>query len=256
MSSASDQPVPVTVRRIRRSDTFAASTLGPHGLKRAPSFGNSSRNSLESVAMSIDFDAKNSDATSSDEEEQMRTRKAKRARRKASSPVPMSPVASPKVNTTVRAAQRTKATPKSAGSSANKCIQPSTEQPRSSRSKASLQRNPSMFGAELPAPQPNLDPPAVVRANQKTRVVTQEAMLLPGSPSMHSPIPSSPYNLAHIPPMTPHDRQSKTLRRSRPTAPLPRVSLSRKISFGNLAPTQEESSGAAGLGLGSAFQLH
>lgn len=255
LSSISDQPLATAIRHVRRSDTFVGSTLGPHGLKRAPSFGGSSRNSLESVAMSIDFDAKGSDATSSDEEELMRARKAKRVRRKASSPTPASPIVT--LNTTVgtRATQRTKVAPKTSNSSVSKCNKPPAEQAQVSKSKANLQRKPAVFGGELPAPQPNVDPPAVVRANKKTRDVVQDYSLYPASPSPHSPAPASPYNLTHIPPMTPHNRQSKTLRRSRPTAPLPRASLSRKISFGNLASTQEEPSGAAGLGLDSAFQL-
>lgn len=76
----------------------------------------------------------------------------------------------------------------------------------------------------------------------------------PASPAVYHPAPASPYNLTHIPPVTPSS--SRSVRRARPTAPLPRAPLGRKISFGSLAASQEQANGGSGAGLGSAFQLN
>ncbi|KAI0091242.1 hypothetical protein BDY19DRAFT_991814 [Irpex rosettiformis] len=252
-SAASDQHILMAVRRIRRSDTFAGSSCLSRGLKRAPSFG-SSRNSLESVAMSIDFDAKASDATSSDEEEKMRSRKAKRARRKIASPASGSPIISPRVIPPV-GVQAVR--PKVASNTATKRTKPpalsSADKALSSKPKANLQRNPSILGGELPAPQPNVEPPAVARASHRVRISRHDIFQPLDSP-INSPMDISPYNITHIPPATP--QSASVPRRVRPTAPLPRTSLARKISFGTLAEHKEESHGASGLGLGSAFQMH
>ncbi|KAI0690152.1 hypothetical protein BC835DRAFT_1407602 [Cytidiella melzeri] len=253
-STASDQPILMALRRIRRSDTFAGSSFSPRGLKRAPSYGNSSRNSLESVAMSIDFDAKASDATSSDEEEKVRARTIKRARRKLSSPAPASPIASPRV---VPPAGKQMARPKAISILAPNRIKPATPGPAektTSRLRANLQRNPSILGGELPTPQPNAEPPAVVRASHRLRVSRHDIYQAFDSP-VHSPMDISPYNMSHIPSATAQS-PAKVTRRSRPTAPLPRTSLARKISFGTVAAAPGESVGASGSGLGSAFQMH
>ncbi|KAI0734340.1 hypothetical protein BC629DRAFT_1585892 [Irpex lacteus] len=253
-STASDQPILMAVRRIRRSDTFVGSCL-PRGLKRAPSFG-SSRNSLESVAMSIDFDAKASDATSSDEEEKMRSRKAKRARRKISSPAPASPIAAQSRTLPSTGSQTVRpkvlSNPTTKRAKATSTLSTADGAP-SSRPKASLQRNPSILGGELPAPQPNVEPPAVARASHRVRGSRHDIYQLIDTP-VHSPMAVSPYNMTEIPPVTPQSTSAP--RRTRRTAPLPRASLARKISFGNLTAPQEESHGASGLGLDSAFQMH
>ena len=55
--------------------------------------------------------------------------------------------------------------------------------------------------------------------------------------------------------MTPSSRSAKPSRRSRPTVPLPRASLGRKISFGSLLPSRDENNNGSGAGLDSAFQL-
>ncbi|KIP07635.1 hypothetical protein PHLGIDRAFT_35343 [Phlebiopsis gigantea 11061_1 CR5-6] len=255
LSSASDQPIVVS-RRMRRSETFTGSSLRTPGIKRAPSFG-SSRNSLESAAMSIDFNAKNSDATSSDEEEKLRSQNAKRARRKAASPTPTAPPALP--TSSSRPATRSRAIPKTPSKPTSKIAsnEKSTEQARTrtSKAKADVQRKPNMFGGELPNPQPNLELPAVSRL---PRPSPRTILKTPASPAVPHIAPSSPCTPSSVPPMTPSSQVvGKTSRRSRPTAPLPRASLGRKISFGNLlSPQDENTRGGLGSGLGSAFQLH
>jgi hypothetical protein len=180
----------------------------------------------------------------------MRCRKAKRARRKASSPVPVSPIVP---STVVAPAARTKAAGNTTTKRTKTTVSSTTEKTSSARPKANLQRNPSILGAELPAPQPNVEPPAVARASQRVRVSRQETYQPLDSP-VHSPMVISPYNITHIPPATP--QSAKPLRRARPTVPLPRASFARKISFGALATQNEENHGASGLGLESAFQMH
>ncbi|THG96234.1 hypothetical protein EW026_g5566 [Hermanssonia centrifuga] len=268
LSNTSDQyQMPVinpSVQRLKRSDTFGGSTLYPTGLKRAPSYGGSSRNSMESVAMSIDFNARDSDVTSSDEEEKLRSQKAKRARRKITSPTPTSPpMSSPMPISPVKPILRSKVvpmTPSDAVKGAQTGKSGKTMQTRLLKPKANLQRNPSILGPELPNPQPNLEPPATIRSSRTTRT----PRTLPDTPSRmsvsppdnRSTVPASPYNLTHIPSISP--QSSRTLRRSRAIAPLPRAPLARKISFGSLAaPVEQGRAGSGtGLGLASAFQLH
>ena len=255
LSSNSDQPAAISTNSMRRSETYTSSVFRTPGIKRAPSFG-SSRNSMESVAMSIDFNARNSDATSSDEEEKLRAQNAKRARRKAASPTLASPLASPTIPTSpTKSALHPRAVPKTPSKLPTKVMPPGKDgkpsQSRTSRSRANLQRNPSIFGPELPNPQ--IVPPSPA----STRVVRSTTHVLPrtpASPAVYRAVPSSPYNITAIPPVTP--QSTKPSRRSRPTAPLPRASLARKISFGDLMATDEEVGGGSGAGLGSAFQLH
>lgn len=247
LSSESDEPLVLSTHRARRSETYTGSALCPPSIKRAPSFG-SSRNSLESVAMSIDFNAKNSDATSSDEEDKLRNQNAKRARRKASSPTLAPPSESPAPASSHKRARIAPKTPSkvpiSSGQGGNQ------SQNRASKPRANLQRNPSIIGPELPNPQRTPQSPVASR----TRSGGSAASRRPDSPVVYSAVPASPYTLASIPPVTPSPHRSS--RRNRPTAPLPRTSLARKISFGSLMSGVEETSGGSGAGLGSAFQLN
>ncbi|THH28325.1 hypothetical protein EUX98_g5870 [Antrodiella citrinella] len=254
-SDASRAPDP-RVQRIIRSDSFAGSS---RPLKRAPSFGASSRNSLESVAMSVDNISKDSDVTSSDEEEKMRSRKAKKARTKSSSPTPPpeTPFISPaprkvqqRSKTKVKPATRTP--PVASGSPTSATTSPEVASVRPTKRRANVRRNPSILGPELPNPQPNLEPPASVIPPYSP----------PRSPSVASGF-NSPYNLTRIPtlstgiPSTPSSSTSRPLRRSKPSAPIPRLAPARIIAFGDIPPTSPEKPGAgAGLGLGSAFQLN
>ncbi|GJE88725.1 hypothetical protein PsYK624_048080 [Phanerochaete sordida] len=244
MSSESDQPLVVATRRVRRPDT----ATGPTSLKRAPSFG-SSRNSMESVAMSIDFNARQSDATSSDEEEKLRNQNAKRARRKVASPTLESPLASPPPSSNKRQRIAPK-TPSKVPTKTTPAVQGSSQsQGRASKPRANLQRNPSILGPELPNPQRTPQSPVATRSHSGASAYPRR----PASPAVYHAVPASPYNLTSIPPVTPSGHRSS--RRSRQTAPLPRAPLARKISFDSLSPSQGEN-GGSGEGLGSAFQLH
>ncbi|TCD64907.1 Transcription factor iws1 [Steccherinum ochraceum] len=256
LSSASDasRAADPRVQRIILSDSFAGSS---RPLKRAPSFGNGSRNSLDSNAMSVDHSTKDSDVTSSDEEEKMRSRKAKKARTKAASPTPPA-TASLMSPPTSKTGQRPKAKAPSRPSPPSKPPSKVSNTPKSPESvvpgrptkrRANVRRNPSILGPELPNPQPNLEPPAAI-------------------PGLRSPAVgvNSPYNLTRIPAFSPaagppasptSPTSPRPLRRSKPAAALPRLAPSRIIAFGDIPPTSPEKPGAgSGMGLESAFQLN
>ncbi|EKM58359.1 uncharacterized protein PHACADRAFT_252616 [Phanerochaete carnosa HHB-10118-sp] len=244
-SIESNEHLVVATRRVRRSEISTG-----HSVKRAPSFG-SSRNSLESVAMSIDFNAKNSDATSSDEEEKLRNQHAKRARHKAASPTLASPLASPTPTSSNKRARIAPRTPSKASTKTIPAGQSDAQtQSRASRPRVNLERNPSILGPELPNPQRTPQSPVVNRSRPSTNTVLRR----PASSAVYDAVPASPYNLTSIPPVTPTSH--KASRRSRQAVPLPRASLARKISFGSLVSQHEETGGGSGAGLDSAFQLH
>lgn len=249
-SDASSRATDPRVQRIIRSDSFAGSN---RPLKRAPSFGGSSRNSLDSVAMSIDHSTKDSDVTSSDEEEKTRTRKAKKARTKATSPTPFpaTPLMSPhpsKVQQRPKPKLATKASPVTSKPTST-VKSPESASPHPAKRRATVKRNLSILGPELPNPQPNLEPPAsVIPTYSPPRSLSSTL----GS--------NSPYHLNQIPafsPGTTSPATSRPLRRSKPSASIPRLAPARIIAFGDISPTSPEKPGAAaGLGLGSAFQLN
>ena len=253
ISSGSDEffhSLNASPRKLRRSDTFAGSALFPSGLKRAPSYGGSSRNSctsLESVAMSIDFDAKDSDVTS-DEEERLRSKKVKRARRNeaSSTPTPSAAAASNLASPAPKPTPRSKASKIPAPQVSVKNDE--NVEKRVTKKKTTFQRLSSIIGPELPNPQPTPASPARAPTRRKTEtpVRTAELSISP----MHI---TSPYNITHIPTVSP--QASKGVKRSRTAAPLPRANLARKISFTNLAASSDDHAGS-GAGLGSAFQMH
>ncbi|KAI0663879.1 hypothetical protein C8Q70DRAFT_907296 [Cubamyces menziesii] len=249
-SSYAQPAVDPRVQRIRRTESFAGSALyGPGSpLKRAPSYGSISKRNSD--AMSVDC-SNRSDVTSSDEEEKMRSKKAKKPRVKASSPTPppvTSPVLSPEKARPLRRSTRTIVkTPSTTTPPAPK------ETPRrSTRPKANLQRNPSILGPELPplAPQPAspllLSPslsPVRVRSSRRT-----PAPPTPGSPSLRD----SPMSA-----QTPLTSSRKVSRRPKGSS-LVSGAVGRKITFGGLMDVAEgENAGpVTGLGLESAFQLN
>ncbi|KAH8100822.1 hypothetical protein BXZ70DRAFT_1000093 [Cristinia sonorae] len=249
-SSDASRATDPRVQRIIRSESFAGSSRSP--LKRAPSFGTRSRDSLDSVAMSVDRANKDSDVTSSDEEEKLRSRKSKRARTKAASPTPppMTPLMSP-ATTKAQPRTRAKVTSKSPPVSAKSPTVPDTSKSpslRPTKRRANVRRNPSILGPELPNPQPKLEPPA--------SIITPYSP--PRSPStVESP---NPYFLTHIPTFSPGPAPPSTtrsLRRSKPSVTIPRAAPSRIIAFSDIPPTSPEKPGVGtGLGLGSAFQLN
>jgi hypothetical protein len=103
--------------------------------------------------------------------------------------------------------------------------QTSSKRPTTTKPRANLQRNPSIFG--VPLPQPQVQPPLETRP--------------------------PPTVATAAPPATP---QTKTLRRVKPRP----ANFARRISFGSLVPSEQEDrnlgNGRGGLELGSAFQLH
>ncbi|EMD34025.1 hypothetical protein CERSUDRAFT_117538 [Gelatoporia subvermispora B] len=250
MSNSSDSyvapAVDPRVQRIKRTESFGGALLyGPSSLKRAPSFGATSRRS--SGAMSIDLNGKESDVTSSDEEEKLRSIKAKRARVKAISPTPpASPaIATEKPQTPRKTHAQPPRTP----------VKAVAETPRRTlRPRANLQRNPSILGPELPQPQHTIAMPATpryaTRSEGRRPRKTPKPLETPNSPLKNSlPSQNSPIVV-----QTP---QSKGLRRVKGSR-LPQRQLARKISFGSLVPQDEENTEpgvGAGFGLGSAFQM-
>ncbi|KAI0719344.1 hypothetical protein C8T65DRAFT_569303 [Cerioporus squamosus] len=243
------------VQRIRRTESFAGSALYPPGspLKCAPSFGNMSKRSSD--AMSVDC-SNRSDVTTSDEEEKLRTKKAKKARVKAASPTPASstPPAclspAPSLTKTKQLRRTNKHVSKPTTSGGTK------DTPRrSSRPKANLQRNPSILGPELPcaspAPQPEM-PSWKSRSPKKTC-----------SNCAFSSTSSAQVPAAHLISRTAKSPCSSSCagesgcRRVRPSIrpSVNRAGLGRKISFGSLAAPQENIALRDGEGLESAFQL-
>ncbi|OCH95340.1 hypothetical protein OBBRIDRAFT_573012 [Obba rivulosa] len=252
MSNSSDSyvapAVDPRVQRIKRTESFGGALLyGPGSLKRAPSFGATSRRS--SGAMSIDLNGKESDVTSSDEEEKLRSIKAKRARVKAISPTPpASPtIAFEKPQTPRKAPAQPPRTPvKAAADSPRRILRP----------RANLQRNPSILGPELPQAQPVVEIPASPRP--PTRSGGHRARKTPKTIECPGPITNPAPTPSQNSPVTTQTPQSKGLRRVKGSK-LPQRHLARKISFGSLkTPQDEENTGpglGAGFGLGSAFQM-
>ena len=254
ISSSSDsygQPVvDPRLQRIKRSESYCSPAHSPpHALKRAPSFGATSRRS--SGAMSVDLSNRDSDVTS-DEEEKLRSLRAKRSRLKPSSPIG-SPVAlAPPLPATPEKVKGQKKLGKAAGikpvkpAAVDTPMKVDTPPPRrSTRLRKTVQRNPSILGGELPQPQPDLLPPALrsptpSKAHKRTRS-NGSATSSATSPSQTrgSGTLLSAYNLSQIPAITPHQSPGRLLRRTRGAEQL-RGALGRKISFGSIAPSHDD----------------
>ena len=181
-----------SLRSLPRAAVRRTDSLGNvrKSMKRAPSFG---------VA------AKDSDV-SSDEEENLRTKQTKKARRGAEH----------RINKTL----------------------PSQDENSACRPRMNLQRNPSMFGPELPHRSP---PPTTYP-----------------QPARSLPLEQIPAMGAHPPPLTPAPRTpctQRTLRRMRPIPPR----AARRISFSSIGEndvvTESVDITPGGNGLDSAFQL-
>ena len=196
--------------------------------------------------MSVDC-SNRSDVTTSDEEEKLRTKKAKKPRVKAASPTPpatlpstLSP--SPSSTKTKQLRRANKQITKPTSSSSTK-----DSSRRSSRPKANLQRVPYIFGPELPpaSPAPRQEgSPYPLRSPPSSKSKHSASAL--GSPRQcQAKTPTSSCGIAEC---------RKANRGSiRPTL----KHVGRKISFGQLAPPQEDENMALGdaQALGSAFQL-
>ncbi|KAH8117872.1 hypothetical protein DFH11DRAFT_863706 [Phellopilus nigrolimitatus] len=213
--------------KVKRSESFSSPSFNGlgHSLKRAPSFGSISTRSIDSSRMSVDDQKENSPQMvdiypSSDDEEKIRSKKVKKQKTSRSSatdptskPTPLPKIAS-------------SATLKSDKTTTSKV---STRARKTSAKKIS--RTSSMFGAELPNPQPEpLLPVSSIVRPDLSFVLPVENM--------------------QVPPVTPN----RKLRRVKTTNFPPR--MSRRISFGHLsAPVEEEAERHSGTGLESAFQM-
>ncbi|KAF9000684.1 hypothetical protein BDQ17DRAFT_1391226 [Cyathus striatus] len=277
------------IQRVRLSDPLCnvvppvpppKDVLSPvaRGVKRAPSFGALAQDKKESAHTR---DNSTVSCPSSDEEEKLRSQNAKKARTKPRMTTP--PPSSPSVGTSPpsspgelqspppikeKSKPKKKSVSKEGGLMSSKSSATSKSnmikegdnkhflKPRENTTKMNLQRNPSIFGAELPQLQSPPSSPV-----QKTRfpppVVLSPAasIALAASPAMSL---SPPDSVASGPPPT---QKVKTLRRVRRLAP------ARRISFGSLVVPSDGADGdhegddeaAVTSGrncLGSAFQLH
>ena len=229
------------VQHIRRTESFAGSALYPPGspLKCVPSFGSISKRSSD--AMSVDYSNRSDVTSSSDEEEKLRSKKAKKPRVKASSPT--TPVSSPSPPSHVKTKQLRRTTKHISKTSS---APTPTDTHRTSRQKVTLSRNPSILGPELPhLSHARPTPPTPVAQSRPHRK----------SPPAPSPLPPASHAATLL--QTPSPPARKTPRRTK--APSSgRAIVGRKISFGSVMATHEEENAClgAGLGLGSAFQLN
>ncbi|CCM00116.1 uncharacterized protein FIBRA_02143 [Fibroporia radiculosa] len=255
MSNSSDSFIlPVLdprVQRVKRADSFAGSRVyGPgQSLKRAPSFGTIPKRSSGAMSQS----GRDSEATSSDEEEKMRSMKAKKARVKAASPTPL-PTSSPSVSP-----EKPKSRRKSHQETVNKSPRANKETSarRTTKPRTNLKRNPIILGGELPHPQPDRNPPTTrdsLRTDNFNLLHTSRIGDLLTARGPHAlEVPMTPGT-----PSTPQVPRGKSLRRTG-GAKLPSRTIARKISFGSMiAPAPEaygEPGSGFGLGLDSAFQL-
>lgn len=279
MSSTSDdpfiQPIIPRVRRMKRAETFTSSSLyNPlRSLKRAPSYGDSARNSLDSNSMNVDYKAKDSDATSSDEEEKLRSKKAKKARTQASSPTPtvpstpasLKPPTRSKVAPSKLPMSKATKTPSTTSKPSSKPLSSSAMSKSTSKSKTTgHKRNSSLLGPELPNPQPTPVMPSSIHSPRPMKLAGSKIVATPSTinsmamtPPVSSPVGKSPG--VQTPPRSLQRRHKGTTTVTSGSSAIPRRGLARKIEFGSLMPTAEEenipTNGGGGLGLGSAFQL-
>jgi transcription factor SPN1 len=269
------------VQRVRRSESFCApsnsnpSAAPRQAFKRAPSFGALAQGVRENKNRNThSADAHNNSYPSSDEEEKIRSRQAKRPRTKtsgSSSGVPASPPTSSgpssPATSPISARTRTKTPPvfvctegdgkasvkspkasltgnsKSGSGSGNSknadVIGNGSRSSASAKPKMNLQRNPSIFGCELPH----------LHINVPVQVQPSQSLQQPRTPVRMLP-PSHPNPMAVV-----ATQKVKTLRRVRRLAP------ARRISFGSLVPPADgddadvEGEGEEEGGLGSASQL-
>jgi hypothetical protein len=263
------------VQRVKRSDSFCAPVPPPKdvkfvspvkestaGIKRPPSFGTLAHEARRDKQHSAA--ANEVSYPSSDEEEKIRSKGAKKIKVKEPAPVekkaktkskePASPdrkakVASPKVP---------KSKPPVPVTNEPLVDTPITTKGGAKRVRPvamNLERNPSMFGPELPHLRSNVialaPPPQIPRARVSTSPVARAA----------SPVVQKLSASPEIIPVTPS--KTRTLRR------VQRLAMGRRISFGSLAgeDADAESDYEDGLWserqrqrdlgqLGSAFQLH
>lgn len=314
ISSSSDGILPnPRVRRLMEDDGFApvpppkdAPAMNKAGAKRAPSFGTlaqeARREYLAQSPVDKDHSCKQSgNCPSSDEEEKIRNRQAKKPRKQPTpfntratpppeSPAPTTPVSSPVI--TKSRGSKPKAGPLHLDVNINSPKASRTSKETRSENKErtnnkkeniqslgkrnkvqatakplpmNLQRNPSIFGPELPqiydAP---MSPVPIITSRRHTHSPSPTANVPSALKSAFITSPSTESPVAMLSPVadvniSPTNQRAKTLRRVRRLAP------ARRISFSSLVPPGEEGD-ADGEGdgeekggrieLGSAFQLH
>ncbi|KAF9446597.1 hypothetical protein P691DRAFT_761484 [Macrolepiota fuliginosa MF-IS2] len=304
LSSSSDGILPnPRVQRLMQDDGFApvvphkdSSNPGKAGVKRAPSFGafaqESRREYLTQTPPDNSHVRKNS-CPSSDEEEKLRNKQAKKPRKQSTpfgaratpppeSPAPTTPVSSPIIIRKRAPQLLPEANLKGSGETKSEGKERAKEKKenflslgKSQKVKHStkplpmnLQRNPSIFGPELPqvtdvpmSPAP-MSPRAArgLPSSPAPRALSSlKPALGPSSPSA-SPVgkPTSLSPAADIN-VSPTTQKVKTLRRVRRLAPARRISFSSLVPPGDEADADGEGDGEEKGGrieLGSAFQLH
>ena len=304
-NSSNDMFIPdPRVQRVRRSDSFSVAPVPPPkdnppsssiGIKRAPSYGTLAQGAKkEHTATRGPIHVRNPSGSypSSDEEEKIRTTRAKKMKTKADNVVPTTPRSSspppsstpscsgsdtvpstpaakaPALPAKDKVSLKAKSTKVAAGreqesktsqspTPTNRPSNKTNEKKKSRPLAMNLQRNPSMLGPELPHLHNTTkyvsSAPAYGGTVTPTKTRSPSPVVLAVPPPVVGTIP------VHDVPQSPTPPKVKTLRRVR------RLPPARRISFGSLAPgdeadadgegeAREASPGLSGC-LGSAFQL-
>ncbi|THH04605.1 hypothetical protein EW146_g10137, partial [Bondarzewia mesenterica] len=137
-------------KSIRRTDSYG-SLRQP--LKRAPSYGVPKKPEPSTVQQRDSLTD-----PSSDEEEKLRAKTAKKARKQSDLPSSSIKLSTIPDSDAARKSAPRKMAPKSSTVSKAPAQKPAGPQTRPTLHRANLQRNPSILGPELPHPQPNLEP--------------------------------------------------------------------------------------------------
>lgn len=219
---------------VQRSDSYAAPMQST--LKRAPSFGATSIASGAGVSVAkakqVAAAEKQPQDPESDEEEKVREKKVKRPRTRsthASGP-----------SSDKKREKKTQASKDAVSKTSKPTGKPSTTKSATGKARPQVRvRSGSMFGPELPMPQPVASLPS---ASSKP---------VSGSSSAASPKPQSQpvrRGTASPPPSAPAGEGTKTLRRVKTTAfNLGSCPTARRISFGSLeVPAEERARGGKG----------
>ncbi|KAJ7261832.1 hypothetical protein B0H12DRAFT_1069432 [Mycena haematopus] len=240
------------VQRVRRSESFCGPSMpaSRQPVKRAPSYGALAQEARDKMSE----DDITVPCPSSDEEEKIRTRRAKKARMRSPStsspPLTPSPAPSPPSSA--------KRSPGSSGTTPKTVIgEEAGPLKRTTRKKASVKAPGSQSVADLPT-KLGRERPKGMNAKRNPSMFGAELPRLPSSVQQPETPVTAPLLLSAAPPFAPEQPEEKvrTLRRVR------RLPPARRISFGSLIPPVGEDGHEADMeecdeegGLGSAFQL-
>ncbi|KZT07779.1 uncharacterized protein LAESUDRAFT_105659 [Laetiporus sulphureus 93-53] len=200
--------------RLKRTDSFAAPVLHRRSLKRAPSYGMASRRS--SGAMSL------GDNESEDEEEKLRSAKAKKTRVKAAT--------TPQLSSPQGSLQQVIGEHDARQSSDRSSIYATSRRPAKQR--ANLHRNPSILGPELPRLQ---DSPVTLRRSARLLQSSQCSQDVESSPTK-----GLISRMSRIATTSADDSPEPRTPRRPKGGRLPLRPFSRRISFSHLSPVAEE----------------